>query len=118
MNRPGSQHLLTAEAWMEKFAAGVACEADRAPVQRGKKASSGKACQLRKTLTAEPGTAWRPQRRAGARLSRAQDVFDCVAIPRHSRSADGQRNCIPIYRRLGRELTVLPLRERILRCTD
>jgi hypothetical protein len=58
---PGfSQYLLTAETRMEKFAGGVACEADRASVQRGKKASGGKACQLRKTLTAEPGTAWRP----------------------------------------------------------
>ena len=76
------------------------------------KASGGKACQFRKTLTAEPGTAWRPERRVGARLSRAQDAFDCVAIPRHSWSADGQRNCISIHRRQGRELTVLPRRAR------
>ena len=79
---------------MEKFAGGVACEADRARCSKAKKASGGKACQLRKTLTAEPGTARRPERRVGARLSRAQDAFDCVAIPRHSWSADGQRNCI------------------------
>jgi len=45
-------------------------------------------------LTAEPGTAWRPERRVGTRLSRAQDVFDCVAIPRHSWPADSQRNRI------------------------
>ena len=44
---------------MEKFAGGTACEADRASVQRGKKASGGEASQLCKTLTAELGTAWR-----------------------------------------------------------
>jgi hypothetical protein len=44
---------------MEKFAGSVACEAGRASLQRAKKAGSGKACQLRKTLTSEPGTAWR-----------------------------------------------------------
>src|SRR5262249_10763024 len=91
-------------ARMERFAGGVAGETDRASVQRGKEGERWKACQFRKTLTAEPGTAWRPERRVGARLSRTQDAFDCVAIHRHSWSAAGQRNCIFIHRRQRREV--------------
>ena len=68
---------------MEKFAGGIARETDCAPVQRGKEGERRKACQPRKTLTAEPGTPWRPER-VDARQSRAQDAFDYVTTPRHS----------------------------------
>jgi hypothetical protein len=44
---------------MEKFAGGVASGATARRCSEANKASGGKACQLRKTLTAEPGTAWR-----------------------------------------------------------
>jgi hypothetical protein len=50
----------------------------------------------------------RAERRVGARLSRAQDVVDRVAVPRHS-PADSRPGCIFIHRRLRRELTILPL---------
>src|SRR6185437_9906549 len=47
------------------------------------------------------------ERRVGVRLSRAQDVVGCVAVPGHS-PADSWLACIFIYRRLRRELTILP----------
>src|SRR5690242_12086694 len=47
------------------------------------------------------------ERRVSARLSRAQDVVGCVAVPGHS-PADSWLGCIFIHRRLRRELTILP----------
>jgi len=47
------------------------------------------------------------ERRVGVRLSRAQDVVGCVAVPGHS-PADSWLGCIFIHRRLRRELTILP----------
>ena len=55
---------------MEKFAEVSPSRPTARRCSEAKKASGGKACQLRKTLTAEPGSAWRPERRGGARLSR------------------------------------------------
>ena len=108
VSRRVSQHLLTAgRGWRDSLEVSPARPTAR-QCNEAQKASGGKACQFRKTLTAEAGTAWRPERLVGIRLSRAQDAFDCVAIPRHSWSADGQWNCIFIHRRQGRELTVLP----------
>src|SRR5689334_23195343 len=51
---------------------------------------------------------YRAIRRVGVRLSRAQDVVGCVAVPGHS-PADSWLGCIFIHRRLRRELTILPL---------
>jgi hypothetical protein len=49
----------------------------------------------------------RIERQVGARLSQAQDVVDCVAVPGCS-PADSRPGCIFIHRRRRRELTVLP----------
>jgi len=49
----------------------------------------------------------RTYRQGGVRLSRAQDVVGCVAVPGHS-PADSWLGCIFIHRRLRRELTILP----------
>jgi len=54
----------------------------------------------------------RSYRRVGARLSRAQDVVDCVAVPGYS-PAGGRPGCIFIHRCRRRELTILPPTGRV-----
>jgi hypothetical protein len=49
-----------------------------------------------------------PGLRVGARLSRAQDVVDCVAVSATVRR-DSRPGCIFIHRPRRRELTILPL---------
>jgi len=95
---------------MERFAGGVAREADRAAVQRGKEGERWKGVPGPQNADGRAGypTAARTGRRA---VITSSGRLDCVAIPRHSWSANGQRNCIFIHRRQRRELTVLP-RER------
>ena len=55
----------------------------------------------------------RPERRVGARLSRAQDVVDCVAVHRQ-RPVDSRPGCIFMHRPRRREPTILPHRARLL----
>jgi hypothetical protein len=131
--RPGSGHRLSTERRVQRFAEAPnsrspACAVtrprsghptldhqQRAAKRRGSRPGSlPRHLLMARRMTvmhgrSQPGAVspTRTERRVGVRLSRAQDVVGCVAVPGHS-PADSWLGCIFIHRRLRRELTILP----------